>query len=128
MLKLGGEVADGVHLHPFSTRRYLGEVSVARIEQGFKVSGRKRSDVEIVAGGSGFIGTGADDVTVARARAYVRFRIAFYCSTRAYWDVLRLHDLVWLREKVNPLPRENRWDEMTEQIPEELIDLFVTLE
>lgn len=128
MLKLGGELADGVRLHPFSTRRYLGEVSVARIEQGLKRSGRKRSDVEVIAGGYGFIGTGPDDAALVRARDYARFRIAFYCSTRAYWDVLRLHDLVWLGEKVNPLPRENRWDEMAEQIPEELIDLFATVE
>lgn len=127
MLRLSGEVADGVRLHPFSTRRYLGEVSVARIEEGLRRSGRKRSDVEIVAGGYGFIGTGPDAETVARARAYVRYRIAFYCSTRAYWDVLRLHDLVWLGEKVNPLPRQGRWDEMAEQIPEELIDLFATV-
>ena len=128
MLRLGGEIADGVRLHPFSTRRYLGEVSVARIEEGLKRSGRKRNDVEIIAGGYGFIGTGPDAETVARARAYVRYRIAFYCSTRAYWDVLRLHDLVWLGEKVNPLPRQGRWDEMAEQIPDDLIDQFATVE
>jgi probable F420-dependent oxidoreductase len=127
MLKLAGEVADGVRLHPFSTRRYLGEVSIARIDEGLERSGRMRSDIEVIAGGYGFIGTGPDEETVARARAYVRFRIAFYCSTRAYWDVLRLHDLIWLGERVNPLPRENRWDEMAEQIPDELIDLFATV-
>lgn len=128
MLRLGGEVADGVRLHPFSTRRYLEEVSMARVAEGLEKSGRQRKDVEVIAGGYGFIGTGPDEESVARARAYVRFRIAFYCSTRAYWDVIRLHDLLWLGEKVNPLPRENRWDEMAEQIPEELIDLFATVE
>ena len=128
MLRLGGEVADGIRLHPFSTRRYLEEVSIARIGEGLAKSGRKRRDVEVVAGGYGFIGTGPDSEAIARARAYVRFRIAFYCSTRAYWDVLRLHDLVWLGAKVNPLPRENRWDEMAEQIPDDKIDLFATVE
>jgi probable F420-dependent oxidoreductase len=127
MLSLGGEVCDGVRLHPFSTRHYLGEVSVPRIEAGMAKTGRKRSNVEVVAGGYGFIGTGANEEAIAKARAYVRFRIAFYCSTRAYWDVLRLHDLEWLGEKVNPLPRQNRWSEMAEQIPEDKIDLFATL-
>jgi probable F420-dependent oxidoreductase len=127
MQKLGGEVCDGVRLHPFSTRRYLSEVSVARIGEGLAKSGRQRSNVEIVAGGYGFIGTGPNAEAIAKARAYVRFRIAFYCSTKAYWDVLRLHDLEWLGEKVNPLPREGRWSEMAEQIPEEIIDLFATL-
>ena len=128
MLKLGGEIADGVRLHPFSTRRYLGDVSVARIEEGLARTKRRRQDIEVVAGGYGFIGTGPSAEALARARAYVRYRIAFYCSTRAYWDVLRLHDLVWLGEKVNPLPREGRWDEMADQIPDELIDLFATVE
>ncbi len=127
MLKLGGEVADGVRLHPFSTRRYLDEVSIARISEGLAKAERKRGNVEVIAGGYGFIGTGKDAETVAKARAYVRFRIAFYCSTRAYWDVLRLHDMEWLGEKVNPLPRAGRWSEMAEQIPEELIDLFATV-
>jgi probable F420-dependent oxidoreductase len=127
MLKLGGEVADGVRLHPFSTRRYLDEVSIARISEGLAKTGRKRENVEVIAGGYGFIGTGKDAETVAKARAYVRFRIAFYCSTRAYWDVLRLHDMEWLGEKVNPLPRAGRWSEMAEQIPEDLIDLFATV-
>jgi len=127
MLRLGGEVCDGVRLHPFSTRRYLEEVSIARIEEGLAKSGRQRRNVEVIAGGYGFIGTGPNAEAIAKARAYVRFRIAFYCSTKAYWDVLRLHDLEWLGEKVNPLPRENRWSEMAEQIPEDKIDLFATL-
>ena len=54
-------------------------------------------------------------------------RISFYCSTRAYWDVLRLHDLEWLGEKLNPFPRENRWSEMAAQIPDDKIDLFATV-
>ncbi len=127
MLKLAGEVADGARLHPFSTRRYLAEVSTAHINEGLVKSGRDRSKIEIIAGGYGFIGTGRNEAAVAKARAYVRFRIAFYCSTRAYWDVLRLHDLEWLGEKVNPLPREGRWEEMKTVIPEELIDLFATV-
>ena len=127
MLRLGGEVCDGVRLHPFSTRRYLAEVSIPRIAEGLARSARQRREVEVIAGGYGFIGTGRNDEAIAKARAYVRFRIAFYSSTKAYWDVLRLHDLEWLGEKLNPLPRENRWSEMADQIPEDQIDLFATL-
>ena len=83
MLRLAGEVADGARLHPFSTKRYLAEVSNARIAEGLAKSNRSRHDIEIVAGGYGFIGTGRNAEAVAKARAYVRYRIAFYCSTRA---------------------------------------------
>ena len=127
MLRLAGEVCDGARLHPFSTKRYLAEVSNVRIAEGLIRSNRSRKNIEIIAGGYGFIGTGRNQEAVAKARAYVHFRIAFYCSTRAYWGVLRLHDMEWLGEKVNPLPRENRWEEMKTIIPEDLIDLFATV-
>ena len=41
--------------------------------------------------------------------------------------MLRLHDLEWLGERLNPFPRENRWSEMAAQIPEDKIDLFATV-
>lgn len=122
MLGVAGECCDGVRLHPFSTKKYLENVSLKNLEKGIARGNRDRKSVEVVAGG--FIATGRDEEAVAKAKEYVRFRIAFYCSTRAYWDVLREHDLLDMGEKLNPFPRENRWDEMAEQIPEELIDLF----
>ena len=125
MLRLAGERCDGVRLHPFSTKRYLAEVSNAELASGLQRGGRPRENFEIVAGG--FIATGPNEEAVAKMREYVRFRIAFYCSTRAYWDVLRLHDLEPLGEKLNPYPRAGRWDEMAALIPDELIDLFAVV-
>jgi probable F420-dependent oxidoreductase len=125
MLRVAGEVGDGVRMHPFSTRRYLEEVSLVELGQGLTRAGRSRKNVEVVAGG--FIATGADDDAVARMREYVRFRVAFYCSTRAYWGVLRLHGMEELGEKLNPFPRQNRWDEMAAQIPDDAIGLFAVV-
>ncbi|MBP7565345.1 MAG: TIGR03617 family F420-dependent LLM class oxidoreductase [Burkholderiaceae bacterium] len=122
MLRLAGERCDGVRLHPFSTKQYLAEVSNRELNEGLQRGNRDRSNFEIVAGG--FIATGPDKESMLKMREYVRFRIAFYCSTKAYWDVLRLHDLVPLGEKVNPYPRAGRWSEMAALIPDELIDLF----
>lgn len=122
MLRLAGERCDGVRLHPFSTKRYLAEVSNKELNEGMRRSARDRSNFEIVAGG--FIATGPDAESVAKMKEYIRFRIAFYCSTRAYWDVLRLHDLEPLGEKLNPYPRANRWDEMAALIPDDVVDLF----
>ena len=127
MLRLAGETADSVILHPFSTKKYLAEVSTARLAEGLEKGNRSREDIEVIAGGYGYIATGATDEIVEKARQYARYRISFYCSTRAYWDVLRLHDLEWLGEKLNPFPRENRWSEMAAQIPEDKIDLFATV-
>ena len=130
MLRVAGEVADGVRLHPFNTQRHIAEVCVPEIEAGLKRADRAdglggprgRSQIEVVAGG--FLATGADESAVARMSNYIRFRIAFYCSTRAYWSVLRLHGLEDLGLKLRPFPAQGRWDEMAAQIPDEVLELF----
>jgi len=122
MLRLGGEVGDGVRLHPFHTRKYLEEHVTPRIHEGLRRANRDRSELKIVA--DTLIATGPDEESVMKARAWVRFRIAFYCSTPAYWPVLEAHGLQDFGHKLIEYPRANRWDEMAEQIPEELIDLF----
>ena len=53
--------ATACGLHPFSTRRYLAEVSIARIAEGLaKRQSRRASNIEVIAGGYGFIATGRD--------------------------------------------------------------------
>ncbi len=125
MLRVAASVCNGVRLHPFSTRRYLQEVSTVQIAEGLRRSGRDRKNLEVIA--FGFIATGADEAAVAEMREYVRFRIAFYCSTKDYWDVLRLHGMEALGEKVNPYPRAGRWSEMAALIPDEALNLFATV-
>jgi alkanesulfonate monooxygenase SsuD/methylene tetrahydromethanopterin reductase-like flavin-dependent oxidoreductase (luciferase family) len=122
MLSVAGEVADGVRLHPFSTRRYLDECSLPRISTGLKKANRDRSKIEVISGA--FMATGRDDEAVAKMREYIRFRISFYCSTRAYWDVLRLHGLEELGERLRPYPAQNRWNEMAALISDDVLELF----
>src|SRR5262249_31633156 len=63
MLRLAGEICDGVRLHGFCTRRYLDEVVLREVGAGMTRSGRAREHFEI--SGGGFVATGADDATVA---------------------------------------------------------------
>ena len=125
MLKVAGEVADGARLHPFSTRRYLAEVSLARIQAGLDIHGRSRRAFEVVAGS--FIATGANEAEVAKMREYIRFRIAFYCSTRAYWHVLELHGMEDLGLKLRDFPKQGRWSEMAAEISDDTLELFATV-
>ncbi len=57
MLRLAGEVCDGVRLHPFCTRRYVDEVVLPQLQAGMARSGRSREHFEI--SGGGFVATGA---------------------------------------------------------------------
>ncbi len=64
---------------------------------------------------------------VERMSDYIRFRIAFYCSTKAYWNVLKLHGMEELGLKLRPFPAQNRWDEMAAQIPDDVLRLFAVV-
>ena len=122
MLKLAGEVCDGVHLHPFCTRAYIEEVATPRIELGLTESGKARENFQIA--GGGFIATGQTDEDVARVLEWVRYRIAFYGSTPSYWPVLEHHDLGDLGRKLNAMTKAGQWDRLAAEISDDVVSLF----
>jgi probable F420-dependent oxidoreductase len=121
-LRLAGEVADGVRLHPFCTRRYLEEVVLPRVQEGLDKSGRSREHFEIT--GGGFVATGPDEAAVVKNLEVVRARVAFYGSTPAYRPVLELHGLADLGDKLNVLSKQGKWDEMTASVSDDVVGLF----
>lgn len=118
-LRLAGEVADGVRLHPFCTRRYLEQTVMPRLERGFAAAGRAREHFEV--NGGGFLATGPDDAAVAEAAEWVRYRIAFYASTPAYWPVLEAEGLAELGPKLNAMTKDGRWDALAAEVPDALL-------
>src|SRR6478609_9420471 len=82
MLRVAGQVADGVRLHPLCSRRYLLEVCLPLVAEGLARSGRAREHLDVH--GGGFVVTGNDAAALAKAMDRLRERIAFYCSTRTY--------------------------------------------
>lgn len=77
--------------------------------------------------GGGFVCTGADDEAVARAVDFVRYRVGFYGSTRAYWPVLAQHDLLDLGEHLNHLSKNDGWSEMAGLIDDDTVRLFAAV-
>lgn len=123
MLRLAGEVCDGVRLHPFQTRRYLEACIQAEIAEGLARGGGERSRFEVAS--TAFIATGPDDASVRKMREHLRYRVAFYGSTRPYWEVLRRHDLLPLGERLLAYSRDQRWPEMASLVPDDVLDLFI---
>jgi probable F420-dependent oxidoreductase len=110
MMKMVGSVCDGVRLHGFATRKYLEETAMPALTEGMAKSGRDRSNFEIW--GGGFIATGPDDAAVAKALEGIRYRIAFYGSTRSYHGVLAAHDAEDLGMKLHDMSKRGKWAEM----------------
>lgn len=123
MLQLAGRLCDGVRLHGFATRKYLEEVAMPALEAGLAEAGRDRSTFEIW--GGGFLATGPDEAAVAAALEGVRYRIAFYGSTRSYHGVLETHGAEELGHKLHDMSKTGRWKEMAKEIPDDLLHEFV---
>ena len=124
-LRLAGEVADGVRLHGFCTRRYLEEVCLPRIAEGMARTGRKRESFEVT--GGGFVATGATDEEVAKSIEWVRYRVAFYGSTPGYWPVLDVHGLGDLGRKLNRMTKEGAWERIAAEIDDDTVRLFAAV-
>ncbi len=124
-LKVAAEEADSVKLHSFCTRKYLEENTLPIIEAGLATSGRKRQDFEIT--GGGFIVTGKDDAEVAKLFDWVRYRVAFYGSTQAYWPVFEAHGLGDLGRKLNAMTRAGQWTEMAKEVSDDVVLLFAAV-
>ena len=125
MLKLAGEVADGVKLHPFCSVKYLKKIVLPLLNKGIVRNSKNRENFEIM--GGGFVATGRNEEEVARSCDEVRQRIGFYGSTPNYWPVLEEHDLLDLGHELNVLAREKKWDEMTKRIDDDIIRLFAAV-
>lgn len=125
MLRMAGRVCDGVLLHGFCTRRYVEEVALPELETGLGRAGRKRSEIEVW--GGGFIATGADADEVARQMDWVRYRIAFYGSTRSYSGVMKLHGWDDLAARLHRMAKEGRWKEMAAEVPDDVVHTFAAV-
>lgn len=122
MHRMAGEVADGVFVHPFHTRRYLDEIAEPALVEGLELAGRPRRAIVRV----GRVMTiGTDDADEHRAAvALARQRIAFYASTRAYHLVLRLHGWENVGLALRELAVAGRWDEMPALVTDDMVEAF----
>jgi probable F420-dependent oxidoreductase len=121
-IRLAGELCDGLRVHPFSTPEYTRDVIWPNLRAGADKAGRSLDDFELV--GTGFIASGATEEEVAAAREDVRYRIAFYASTRTYLPVLEHHGWQDINPKLRDLIAENRWDDLPTAVPDEVLDGF----
>lgn len=119
MCRLAGEVADGFHVHPFHTRRYLREVALPQIEIGLARSGKPRRSFTVMASVFAATGTAAE---VAAGLEEVRRQVSFYASTPTYRPVLDLHGWGEIGERLSRLAARGQWDEMPALVSDALLE------
>ena len=87
MLRMAGEVADGVHVHPLGEPGYLRRHVLPAVAGGAAKAGRAAADVAVIVPVMTIVGD--TDAERAREREAVRASMSFYGSTPNYafiWD------------------------------------------
>jgi probable F420-dependent oxidoreductase len=115
MARVAGEVADVILPHGgIMTDKYMREVLLPNVKVGLKRAGRTWADVEIAA--SGYLVLGENESEIEDNLNRQRQPLSFYGSTRTYHEVLRMHGLEELGNKLHQLSLRGGWQEMREVI------------
>jgi probable F420-dependent oxidoreductase len=122
MLKMAGEVADGLCMHGFNTPKYTEEVIAPHVAEGADIGDRDPDAVTLSA--SPFLVTGETEEERQAMLQEAKQRIAFYGSTRTYHDVLELHGWKDIGMELHELSKDDEWAEMTELVTDEMVDAF----
>ena len=123
MCRVGGMVADGIHVHPLHTAKYLREVVLPAIAEGASKASRKKEDISVAA--SVFAAVGGNESEVEAVKEAMRQQIAFYASTRSYKKVLELHGWGDIGERLRSLSLKGEWGAMGREVTDDMLDEFV---
>lgn len=125
MCAVAGEVADGVRLHPVCTERFIDERIKPSLRRGAERAGREVHQVEVCM--KPLVATAADEASLERVVRTVRARVAFYLSTPSYRRVLDLHGWTELGERASRLSKDQRWEELAQMVPDEVLHTIATV-
>ncbi|MBI3859666.1 MAG: TIGR03617 family F420-dependent LLM class oxidoreductase [Thaumarchaeota archaeon] len=123
MCRLAGEMADGLHVHPLHTVRYLREVVKPALSKGIFEVGRNPEEVSVAA--SVFAAVGASKGHIGRMRESFKEQIAFYASTRAYRPLMELHGWGDVADRLRELSFRGEWGRMGSEVGEDMLEEFV---
>jgi probable F420-dependent oxidoreductase len=124
MTQLAAEVADGLLVMPFNSRRHLVERTIPAIDAGLAAAGRPArgsaaDQFEIV--GEVVVACGRSDDELAAAHAGARTLLGFYGSTPSYRPVLDVEGWGDLQPELNALSKHGRWSEMAAAVDDTML-------
>lgn len=120
MLRACGAVADGIYLHPLSTRKYIRDVAQPTIAAAAREN--KRSPEQVALSASAFVITGRNAQEIQEEAQQVKTTIAFYAATPTYRNtILKLHGWEEVGHRLSQLAREGKWRDMASLLPEDMV-------
>ena len=125
MTEVAGETCDGFLAHPFTTERYLREVTLPALERGMKTGERSREAFQI--GLTAMVVSGNSEEQMTSAKNIILSQIGFYGSTPAYRGVLELHGWGDLQTELNSLSKQGKWADMNAIIDDDVLNAFAVI-
>ncbi|MAU12011.1 MAG: LLM class F420-dependent oxidoreductase [Anaerolineaceae bacterium] len=125
LCRLGGEAANGFHVHSFHTPGYLRQVIRPAIAEGAEKANRSAEDIALSC--AVFVVTGRNKEEIQLNTIEIKSQIAFYASTPSYRRVLDIHGWGDFGEAMNRLTKEGKWDEMWQHVPDDILNTFAVV-
>lgn len=122
MVRMAGEVADGVQVHPFHSRTYLQEHFLPGLAEGAARAGRTREDLTLSI--PVFTIVGDTEEEKARWRQRARFQIAFYGSTKNYTFMFDMLGFEGTSAAINDKLKAGDLNGMAALVTDEMLDHF----
>ena len=119
MCTMIGEVADGIHVHPLHSIRYVEEVVRPAIAAGAARAGRDAGSIAFVCPVLTIVGDTEEERAKWRERA--RVQLAFYGSTRTYAKVFELHGWPGTSERLHELQARGDVAAMAATVTDEML-------
>ncbi len=120
MTEMAAEVADGLLVMPFNSKRHFEERTLPAVARGLAKAGRGPEDLAIEP--EVIVSCGRDEQELSAADAATRTLLGFYGSTPAYRPVLDAEGWADLQPELNRLSKEGRWDVMAELIDDDILE------
>jgi probable F420-dependent oxidoreductase len=123
MLRLAGEVADGIHVHPLNHPAYIEETVLPNLRAGAERADRDPNALKLTV--PVFTAVGDTDPDRAKLREAARGQIAFYGSTPNYGFIFDMLDRPGTTERLRERQKAGDMAGMVALIDDDLLDAFV---
>jgi probable F420-dependent oxidoreductase len=124
MTGLAAELGDALIAHPTNTSPdFLRDITRPRMAVGAARAGRKLEDVGLIA--NPMVAAGRSEAIVKAKRESHREIMAIMFSTPSYWPSLDYYGWRDRGERLHGLVREERWDDLTPLMTDEMMEVMV---
>ena len=125
MLRMAGQHADGVHVHPLNSPTYLNETVLPELAAGAARSGRRVEDLEVIV--PAFLVVGDTEEEQRSWWEQARVQVAFYGSTPNYAFIFEQLDREGTTERLRERQRAGDIPGMAAVIDDDLLKEFTTV-